>query len=97
VKRLWIIPAFVALSWAVAPAEIGTDAQIKTALDITTQDLTRLSVAVGRHQNLRDAQGNPRAATTAEAIAELKSRANDLVRREEAKVGADTVGQWGGI
>lgn len=81
--------ALLALAWGAQA--IGSDDEIKTALSISTQDLTRLQVVVGRHQSLG------RNATTAEAVAELKSRINEFVRREEAKVSGDTLGQWGGI
>lgn len=94
-KYLWIGGIILAL--ALGAQAIGTDDEIKSALSITTQDMTRLKRAVGQHQSLRDGNGARRDATTAEAIAEVKSRLNEFVRREEAKVGGDTLGQWGGI
>lgn len=94
-KYLWIGGSILAL--ALGAQAIGSDDEIKSALSLTTQDMTRLKSAVGQHQSLRDGNNLRRDASTAEAIAELKSRVNEFVRREEAKAGGDTLGQWGGI
>lgn len=79
----------LALAWGASA--IGTENEVESALGISPQDTARLKWAVGNHQHLG------RDATAAEGIAELKSRINEFVRREEAKVGGDTLGQWGGI
>lgn len=88
-KYLLVGVGLLVLVWGASA--IGSDDEIKSALSISASDLTRLQVVVGRHQSLG------RNATTPEAISELKSRINEFVRREEAKVDADTLGQWGGI
>lgn len=75
----------------------GTDTEIRAALGLSTQDMTRLRAAAGHHQRLVDEEGQARSATLDEAVAELKSRINEFVRHEEAAVGGDTIGQWGGI
>lgn len=88
-KYLFVGIGLLALAWGASA--IGTDDEIKSALSITAPDLIRLKAAVTHHQRL------DHTATTAEAIAELKSRINEFVRREEAKAGGDTLGQWGGM
>ena len=66
--------------WATAHAAIGTGAEVAKALGITERDITRIQVALGKHQSLG------RDATLAEVVKEMVSRMNVVVLQEEGKV-----------
>lgn len=95
-KNFAVVALLLLALWGLSQA-IGTTTEIKAALSITDQDITRLQWAVGQHQALKDGSGSRRDATLAEAIAELKSRINAFVLQEESRASRDTLGQWGGI